>query len=118
MHSCLAHWICRAIASEREFMVFDMVLVAAATFLAIGAVAAWISVVGPHAKSERDRYPVCNQAGGNAALSSFRVAPADMVKALLDCGEARFDHRLKFEVGEDIWPVLFDAFADEFTDIN
>jgi hypothetical protein len=58
-----------------------------------------------------------NQAGGRAACSTFRVAPADVVKALLDCGEARFDHRLKFEVGEDIWPVLFDAFADEFTDI-
>jgi hypothetical protein len=38
-------------------------------------------------------------------------------KALLDCGEARFDHRLKFEVSEDIWPALFDAFADEFTDM-
>jgi hypothetical protein len=23
----MAHWICRAIANEREFMVFDMVLV-------------------------------------------------------------------------------------------
>jgi hypothetical protein len=31
----MAHWICWAIASEREFMVFVMVLVAAATFLAI-----------------------------------------------------------------------------------
>jgi hypothetical protein len=41
-----------------------------------------------------------------------------VVKALLDFGEARFDHRLKFEVGEDIWPVLFNAFADEFTDID
>ena len=50
--------------------------------------------------------------------STFRVAPADVVKALLDCGEARFDHRLKFEVGEDIWPVLFNAFADEFTGID
>ena len=40
-----------------------------------------------------------------------------MVKALLDCGEARFDHRLKFEVGEDIWQILFNAFAHEFTDI-
>jgi hypothetical protein len=50
--------------------------------------------------------------------STFRVAPADVVKALLDCGEARFDHRLKFEVGEDIWPVIFDAFADEFTGID
>ena len=38
--------------------------------------------------------------------AAFRVAPADVVKALLDFGEARFDHRLKFEVGEDIWPVL------------
>src|ERR1700688_2914019 len=57
------------------------------------------------------------KAGGRAARSTFRVAPADVVKALLDCGEARFDHRLKFEVGEDIWQVLFDAFADEFTDI-
>jgi hypothetical protein len=29
-----------------------------------------------------------------------------VVKALLDCGEARFDHRLKFEVGEDrFWHV-------------
>jgi hypothetical protein len=28
-------------------MVFDMVLVAAATFLAIGAIAAWMSLVGP-----------------------------------------------------------------------
>jgi hypothetical protein len=27
-------------------MVFDMVLVAAATFLAIGAIAAWMSLVG------------------------------------------------------------------------
>jgi hypothetical protein len=43
----MAHWICRAIASEREFMVFVMVLVAAATFLAIGAIAAWMSLVGP-----------------------------------------------------------------------
>src|SRR5882724_10235971 len=59
-----------------------------------------------------------HQAGGRAARSTFRVAPADVVKALLDCGEARFDHRLKFEVGEDIWPVLFDAFADEFTGID
>jgi len=25
-----------------------------------------------------------------------------VVKALLDGGEARFDHRLEFEVGEDI----------------
>ena len=41
-----------------------------------------------------------------------------MVKALLDCREARFDHRLKFEVGEDIWPVPFDAFADEFTMVD
>jgi hypothetical protein len=52
------------------------------------------------------------------ARATFRVAPADVVKALLDCCEARFDHRLKFEVGEDIWPVLFDAFADEFTGID
>jgi hypothetical protein len=43
----MAHWICRAIASEREFMVFVMVLVAAATFLAIDAIAAWMSLVDP-----------------------------------------------------------------------
>src|SRR6267378_7869232 len=53
-----------------------------------------------------------------AARSTFRVASADVVKALLDGGEARFDHRLEFEVGEDIGQVLFDAFADEFTDIE
>jgi len=34
-------------ASEREFMVFVMVLVAAATLLAIGAITAWMSLVGP-----------------------------------------------------------------------
>jgi hypothetical protein len=28
MHTCMAHWICRAIASKREFMVFVMELVA------------------------------------------------------------------------------------------
>ena len=28
----MAHWICRAIASEREFMVFVMVLIATAAF--------------------------------------------------------------------------------------
>ena len=53
-----------------------------------------------------------------AARSTFRVTPADVVEALLDGGEARFDHRLEFEVGEDIGPVLFDTFADEFTDIE
>jgi len=37
MHGALD--FCRAIASEREFMVFVTVLVAAATFLAIGAIA-------------------------------------------------------------------------------
>src|SRR5258708_38506605 len=58
------------------------------------------------------------KAAGRAARSTFRGAPADMVEALLDGGEARFDHRLEFEVGEDIGPVLFDAFADEFTDIE
>jgi hypothetical protein len=46
-----------------------------------------------------------------AARSPFRVATPDVVKALLDGGEARFDHRLEFEVGEDIGPVLFDAFV-------
>src|SRR5258708_35365365 len=58
------------------------------------------------------------KAAGRAARSTFRVAPADMVEALLDGGEARFDHRFEFEVGEDIGQVLFDAFADEFTDIE
>ena len=47
MPTCMAHWICWAIASEREFMVFVMVLVAAATFLAIGAIADWMSLPGP-----------------------------------------------------------------------
>jgi len=35
---------------EREFMVFVMVLVAAATFLAIGAIADWMSLPGPYQK--------------------------------------------------------------------
>jgi hypothetical protein len=43
----MAHWICRVIASEREFMVFVMVPVAAAAFLAIRAITAWMSLVGP-----------------------------------------------------------------------
>ena len=50
MHGALG----RAIAGEREFMVFDMVLVAAATFLAIGAIAAWLSLVG---RAPRRREP-------------------------------------------------------------
>ena len=44
----MAHWICRAIASEQEFMVFVLVLIAAATFLAIGAIVAWMPLVGLH----------------------------------------------------------------------
>jgi hypothetical protein len=47
----MAHWICRAIASEREFIVFVMVLVAAATFLAIHAITAWMSLFGPSSPS-------------------------------------------------------------------
>jgi hypothetical protein len=74
-------------------------------------IVAWQAAVGGTA-------PQKAQADGGAARSTFRAAPTDVVKALLDCGEARFDHRLKFEVGEDIWPVLFDTFADEFTDID
>jgi hypothetical protein len=61
----MAHWICQAIASEREFMVFVMVLVAAATFLAIGAIAAWMSLVGQSRKSPSGGFEVtcgCSQA--------------------------------------------------------
>jgi hypothetical protein len=36
---------------EREFMVFVMVLVAAATFLAIGAIADWMSLPRPLRRS-------------------------------------------------------------------
>src|ERR1700682_3127196 len=53
-----------------------------------------------------------------AARSPFRRAPAEVVEALLDGGEARFDHRLELEVGEYVGQILFDAFADEFTDIE
>jgi hypothetical protein len=48
VRSCIHTWrigfIGRSPANV-EFMVFDMVLVAAATFLAIGAIAAWMSLV-------------------------------------------------------------------------
>jgi hypothetical protein len=78
--------------------------------VAAGGPIADTSALAAAHQERRDQIPM--------ARSTFRVAPADVVKALLDCGEARFDHRLKFEVGEDIWPVLFDTFADEFTDID
>jgi len=54
----MAHWICWAIASEREFMVFVMVLVAAATFLAIGAIADWMSLPGPEQRCAAPQHRV------------------------------------------------------------
>jgi hypothetical protein len=48
------------------------------------------------AKSSRQDGPIKAQSGWWKA--AFRVSPADVVKALPDCAETRFDHRLKFEV--------------------
>jgi hypothetical protein len=72
----MAHWICRAIASEREFMVFVMVLVAAATFLTIGAIAAWMSLVGP-------RLPTSSGGSGATAIegaTDARLAVQELQK--------------------------------------
>ena len=77
-----------------------------------------VFAVGSHQEGLGSDFAEVRQVWWRAARSTFRVAPADVVKALLDGGEARFDHRLEFEVGEDIGPVVFDAFADEFTDIE
>jgi len=77
----MAHWICWAIASEREFMVFVMVLVAAATFLAIGAIADWMSLPGPRLPSQP---PVCN---GSYRGISCRLRPSisDAIASPGDC---------------------------------
>ena len=48
----------------------------------------------------------------------LRIALADVVEARLDRGETRFDERLELGVGEDVWPVVLDAFADELADVN
>src|SRR3954447_7788560 len=47
-----------------------------------------------------------------------RDTAAYPVEALPDCRETRFDHRFEFIIGENIWPVVFDSFADKFADIE
>jgi len=47
-----------------------------------------------------------------------RRAIANAVKPLFDRREASLDHRFEFQVGENVGPVVFDAFADEFADVK
>src|SRR4029453_17508186 len=47
-----------------------------------------------------------------------RLSSPDTVEALLDGCEAIVDCRLELRISENIRPVVFDAFANEFTDIE
>src|SRR5262249_48845332 len=50
--------------------------------------------------------------------SASGLASPDAVEALLDVGEAVLDRGLEFVIGENIAPVIFDAFAHQFADIE
>src|SRR5687767_4789242 len=52
------------------------------------------------------------------AASMLRLSSADAVEALLDGGEAIVDHRLELGVGENVRPVVLDAFTNQFADIE
>ena len=45
------------------------------------------------------------------------MTATNTVEASFDRGEAGFDAGLELEIGEDIGPVVLDAFANEFADI-
>jgi hypothetical protein len=47
-----------------------------------------------------------------------RLSPADAVEALLYGGEAVVDYCLEFSIGENVGPVVFDAFPNQFADIE
>ena len=47
-----------------------------------------------------------------------RLSPADAVEALLYGGEAVVDEGLELGVSENIRPVIFDAFSNQFADIE
>jgi hypothetical protein len=44
--------------------------------------------------------------------SISRLSPADTVEALLYGGEAVVDQGLEFSIGENVRPVVFDAFPN------
>ena len=47
-----------------------------------------------------------------------RLSPADTVEALLYGGEAGVDEGFELSVSENIRPVIFDAFSNQFADIE
>ena len=47
-----------------------------------------------------------------------RFSPTDPVKALLYCSEAFVDLWFELIIGEDVGPVLFDSFPNQFADIE
>src|SRR5262249_20056789 len=47
-----------------------------------------------------------------------RFAFADPGEAALDLGESRLDVRLELAIGEDVGPVVLDAFAHQFADVE
>ena len=47
-----------------------------------------------------------------------RLSPADTVEALLYGGEAVVDKGLELGVSENVRPVIFDAFSNQFADIE
>lgn len=46
------------------------------------------------------------------------LSPADAVEALLYGSEAVVDDWLVFSIGENVGPVVFDAFPNQFADIE
>ena len=47
-----------------------------------------------------------------------RLSPADAVEALLYGGEAVVDFGLELSVSENVRPVVFDTFSNQFADIE
>ena len=52
-----------------------------------------------------------------AALAR-RLATSDSIKSRFYPCESRIDERLKFVVGENIRPIVLDAFSHEFADVS
>ena len=52
------------------------------------------------------------------SCSTPRFTAANPVEALFDRGETGFDHRLELDVGENVGPVVLNAFADKLADIG
>ena len=61
---------------------------------------------------------VCARSVYIAVRSMPRPSPADAVEALLYGGEAVVDFGLELSVSENVRPVIFDTFSNQFADIE